>query len=126
VTFTLGAAGDIFNADSSRALESRNQLNPKFGITWNILPNTTLRAAAFRVFKRTLLTNQTLEPTQIAGFNQFYDDLESTESRRFGVAVDQKFSQTIFAGVEFSRRELKAARSISLSALSAYQILASD
>ena len=107
VTFTLGASGDFFKTDSTEASESRDQFNPKFGITWNPLPNTTLRAAAFRVFKRTLLTNQTLEPTQVAGFNQFYDDIESTESWRYGIAVDQKFSRTIFGGVEFSRRDLK-------------------
>jgi tetratricopeptide (TPR) repeat protein len=106
VTFTLGASGDFFNTNNPIASVSTDQFNPKVGITWNILPSTTLRAAAFRAFKRTLITNQTLEPTQVAGFNQFYDDLESTESWRYGVAVDQKFSQTIFGGVEFSRRDL--------------------
>ena len=106
VTFTLGASGDFFKTDNTSTSESRNQFNPKFGITWNVLPNTTLRAAAFRAFKRTLITNQTLEPTQVAGFNQFYDDNESTESRRYGIAVDQKFSNTVFAGLEFSRRDL--------------------
>ncbi|MGH8583553.1 MAG: TonB-dependent receptor domain-containing protein [Gammaproteobacteria bacterium] len=106
VTFTLGASGDFFTADST-ASQSRDQFNPKFGITWEPIPGTTLRAAAFRAFKRTLLTNQTLEPTQVAGFNQFFDDNESTESWRYGGAVDQKFSEAIFGGVEFSRRDLK-------------------
>src|SRR5438094_111102 len=62
VTFTLGASGDFFKTDNTSTSESRNQFNPKFGITWNVLPNTTLRSAAFRAFKRTLITNQTLEP----------------------------------------------------------------
>jgi outer membrane receptor protein involved in Fe transport len=106
VTFTLGASGDFFKPDSTEASQSRNQFNPKFGISWNIVPDTTLRAAAFRVFKRSLLTNQTLEPTQVAGFNQFYDDIESTESWRYGVAVDQKFFKTVFGGVESSWRDL--------------------
>jgi hypothetical protein len=43
-------------------------------------PGTTLRAAAFRVLKRTLITDQTLEPTQVAGFNQFFDDANLTEA----------------------------------------------
>ena len=107
VTFTLGASGDFFKTDSTAASISTNQFNPKFGITWNVLPSTTLRAAAFRTFKRTLLTNQTLEPTQVAGFNQFFDDEESTKAWRYGVAVDQKFSSTLFGGVEVSRRDLK-------------------
>jgi tetratricopeptide (TPR) repeat protein len=105
VTFTLGASGDFFKTQNT-ASESRNQFNPKFGLTWNILPNTTLRAAAFRAFKRTLMTSQTLEPTQVAGFNQFFDDLSSTESWRYGVAVDQKLTETIFGGVESSWRDL--------------------
>jgi tetratricopeptide (TPR) repeat protein len=111
VTFTLGASGDFFKTDSA-ASESRDQFNPKFGITWNALPDTTLRAAIFRGFKRTLLTNQTLEPTQVAGFNQFYDDSESTESWRYGIAVDQKLSRTLFGGAELSRRDLKVPVSV--------------
>lgn len=106
VTFTLGASGDFFDTKSSDS-ESRNQFNPKLGITWNPLPATTLRAVAFRVLKRTLITDQTLEPTQVAGFNQFFDDADATESWRYGVAIDQKFSQSIYGGLEFSKRDLK-------------------
>jgi tetratricopeptide (TPR) repeat protein len=105
VTFTLGASGDLFDTDSS-ATEKTNQFNPKFGVVWNPLPDTTVRAAVFRALKRTLITDQTLEPTQVAGFNQFYDDANATKSWRYGVAVDQKFSKEIFAGVEFSKRDL--------------------
>jgi tetratricopeptide (TPR) repeat protein/opacity protein-like surface antigen len=107
VTFTLGASGDFFNTDNSTATASRDQFNPKFGVTWNVLPSTTIRAAAFRTFKRTLLTNQTLEPTQVAGFNQFFDDVESTDAWRYGIGVDHRFSQAIAGGVEFSRRDLE-------------------
>jgi hypothetical protein len=56
--------------------------------------------------KRTLITNQTLEPTQVAGFNQFYDDENGTESWRYGIAVDQRFSKSIYGGAEFSHRDL--------------------
>jgi tetratricopeptide (TPR) repeat protein len=105
VTFTLGLSGDIFTTQS-KDTESRSQVNPKFGITWNPVPNTTLRAAAFRVFKRTLITDQTLEPTQVAGFNQFYDDISSTGSWNFGGAIDQRFAPTLFGGGEFVARQL--------------------
>ncbi len=106
VTFTLGLSADFFNTDSP-ATGDREQFNPKFGITWNPFPVTTFRAAVFRVLKRTLITDQTLEPTQVAGFNQFFDDTESAESWRYGVAVDQRFSQTIYGGVEFAKRDLE-------------------
>jgi len=105
VTFTLGASGDFTNGD---AVDTRgiSQANPKVGMTWSPFPSTTLRAAAFRVFKRTLITNQTLEPTQVAGFNQFFDDVNGTKAWRYGVALDQKFSSHIFGGVEVSKRDL--------------------
>ncbi len=57
--------------------------------------------------KRTLITQQTLEPTQVAGFNQFYDDDELTEAWRYGGAIDQQFSSDIYGGLELSKRELK-------------------
>ena len=106
VTFTVGlsaehvrgAALDIGNID---------QYNPKFGVMWNPFPGTTVRAATFRILKRTLVTDQTLEPTQVAGFNQFYDDANGTDAWRQGVAVDQKFRADLFGGLEFSKRDVK-------------------
>src|SRR5437870_139395 len=106
VTVTLGASGD-FQTSNSPELSDRRLFNPKAGITWNPFPDTTVRAAAFRVLKRTLITNQTLEPTQVAGFNQFFDDFNGARAWRYGAAVDQKFSRNIFGGVELSKRDLK-------------------
>jgi len=71
------------------------------------LPTTTIRAAAFKVLKRTLITNQTLEPTQVAGFNQFFDDPNGTEAWNYGVAIDQKFSNSLFGGAEYYQRDMK-------------------
>jgi len=106
LTLTLGASGDFYKSDSN-LVEDRNQFNPKFGIVWNPLPATTVRAAVFKVLKRTLITNQTLEPTQVAGFNQFYDDPSTTPYWRYGIAVDQKFTQSVFGGAEYSIRDIK-------------------
>ena len=106
LTFTLGVSGDFYNAQSAALAPDKNQINPKFGMVWNPLPGTTVRAAAFRTLTRALITSQTLEPTQVAGFNQFYNDLESTEAWRYGAAVNQKFSRTLFGGVEYSQRDL--------------------
>ncbi|NLI80879.1 MAG: TonB-dependent receptor [Deltaproteobacteria bacterium] len=106
VTWTLGVSCDLFDGGVMKL--DREQWNPKVGVTWSPLPGTTLRAAAFRTFKRTLLSDQTLEPTQVAGFNQFYDDGEGTKAWRYGVGVDQKISAGLYAGAEYSRRDLDA------------------
>jgi len=103
-TWTIGGSADLF--DGGLYDLDTGQFNPKFGLTWNPLQNTTLRAAAFRVFKRTLISNQTIEPTQVAGFNQFFDDSNGTDSWRYGVAVDQKFTTSLYGGVELSQRDL--------------------
>jgi len=105
LTLTVGGSGDFFKTDDSTD-EDENQFNPKLGVTWNPMPNTTVRGTLFRTFKRTLVTDQTLEPTQVAGFNQFFDDFNATDAWRYGVAIDQKFSQEIFGGLEISKRDL--------------------
>ena len=103
LTATLGLSYD--NIDRTDA-DDKDELNPKFGLTWTPLSGTTVRAAAFKVLKRSLITDQTLEPTQVAGFNQFYDDVNLTEAWRYGTALDQKFAANLFGGVELSVRDL--------------------
>ena len=103
VTLTVGGSADFFTSASI----DRDQFNPKFGLTWNPFPATTLRMALFRVLNRTLIASQTLEPTQVAGFNQFFDDANGTESWRYGIAIDQKLSAAMFGGVELSKRMLE-------------------
>jgi hypothetical protein len=71
-----------------------------------MFPGTTLRAAAFRALKRSLLTDQTIEPTQVAGFNQFFDDAAGTDVWCYGLGIDQKFSSQLFGGAEISKRDL--------------------
>ena len=106
LTFTLGASYDKFKPDNTQANKDQDQFNPKFGVTWSPVAGTTLRAAWFKVLARSLIADQTLEPTQVAGFNQFYDDPGATESRVYGAAIDQKFSRTLFGGVQLYKREL--------------------
>jgi len=60
----------------------------------------------FRNLKKSLISNQTIEPTNIAGFNQFYNDTEGTDAKRYAIAWDQHFSKNIFFGIEFSKRKL--------------------
>jgi len=104
MTWTIGGSIDIMR---DRVVHNHSQFNPKLGLTWNLRPETTLRAALFKTMKRQLLSNQTIEPTQVAGFNQFFDDINATETWRYGVAMDHKFHKTLYGGAEVSWRELE-------------------
>jgi predicted Zn-dependent protease len=106
------------NFDQQRAVVDRTQFSPKLGASWDILSGTTLRAAWFTNLKRPLIGDpsfrggQTIEPTQIAGFDQFFDDLLGTKARRWGIGIDRKFSNpfftsdTLLMGAEWSQRQL--------------------
>ncbi len=102
ILWTLGASADFFEG----GLKDRNQFNPKMGVSWNLREKTTIRAAAFRVLKKPIVSDQTLEPTQVAGFNQFFDDFAGTDVWRYGIGLDHKLGRRFFGGLELSRRDL--------------------
>ncbi len=102
-TWTVGGSVDIFKDD---ATTDRDQFNPKFGLLITPFGGTSIRAAAFRTVKRSLAGQQTIEPTQVAGFNQFYDDINGASSWRYGLAVDQTFSPQFHGGIEYSTRDI--------------------
>ena len=82
------------------------KFSPKFGLQVDITKNLRLRLAWFETVKSALIANQTLEPTQVAGFNQLFDDINGTKARRKGVGLDAFISQNLYAGVEASTRNL--------------------
>jgi hypothetical protein len=97
-------SGDIF--DSDVFANKARRVYPKLGMLWNFGTGTVVRAAWFKTLKRSAVFNQTIEPTQVAGFNQFFDDFNGTRAERWGVGVDQRFSRVLTGGVEISRRRL--------------------
>jgi Flp pilus assembly protein TadD len=101
---TTGLAVDDFH-DEVRF--SQRRYSPKLGLVVPMSTGTTVRAAAFRSVRRLITTNRTLEPTQVAGFNQLFDDVNQTRSQRLGAAIDQRFSRGLFGGVELTRRDLE-------------------
>jgi tetratricopeptide (TPR) repeat protein len=103
---TLGASYDSFH---ELGVE-KHQANPKFGLIWNPTAFTTLRLAAFRVLKRPFVLNRTIEPTQLAGFNQLYDDTNGSDSTRYGVGLDHRLSSNLFTGFELTWRDLDRIR----------------
>jgi tetratricopeptide (TPR) repeat protein len=106
LTIVAGVSGDFIDGESPE-IDEEDEVNPKLGISWQIGKGTTLRAAGFKTLRRTLVTDQTLEPTNVAGFNQLFDDLIGTRATRYGGAIDQKIGKGSFVGAELSTRDLE-------------------
>jgi tetratricopeptide (TPR) repeat protein len=99
--------GVSFDSIENHTLPDIQRFNPKLGLLWNLFDNTTLRAAYFQGVKKTFSANQTIEPAQIAGFVQFFDDDSGTKYEHFGLGLDHKFNQSIYFGAEGTYRKLK-------------------
>ena len=105
--FTVGLSADQFENN----VYDFSQLNPKFGAQWNVTDRLRLRAAAFRTFKRLLVADQTLEPTEVAGFNQFTDEFNQTSAWVKGVGLDAELARggfgSVYGGAQYTRRDLE-------------------
>jgi len=84
-----------------------DKFNPKLGLRWDINDSLQARAAYFKNVMPVMASKRTLEPTQVAGFNQFYDDPNATKSTRYGAAVDWKASNTLAFGAELTKRDVR-------------------
>ena len=101
----LGVSWDEVDQPSAYP-QKIDRVSPKLGIVLTPRPGTTIRAAAFRGLRRSLIAEQTIEPTQVAGFNQFFDDVPGTKAERIGIGWDQELSATSYVGIELSKRKL--------------------
>ena len=101
LTTILGFSYDAYD----EGFIERNQFNPKFGAIWNPFKDLTLRSAVFRTIKRPLASNQTIEPTQVAGFNQFFDGNNGATAWQGGFGLDYNPIKSIFMGGELIWRD---------------------
>lgn len=83
-----------------------SKINPKLGVRWSVTDFLSIRLAGFRVIKPAHPANQTIQPTQVAGVNQFLDDSDGTESTVYGGGIDVKMSKDLALGFEIVRRNL--------------------
>lgn len=101
-TATLGLSGDLLEDE----VKDREELNPKLGLTWQATDATLIRAAAFKRVQRNFFYDQTIEPTHVAGFNQFFDDTAATLSWVYGFGLDHTFSRSLYGGAQLFHRDL--------------------
>ena len=99
---TVGASLDTVDNDTT----SETRLDPKLGVRYQLLPQLALRAAYFRTLKRELLFQQTIQPTQVAGFNQLYDDFTGTRADVWALGADADLPFGMKAGIEGGWRML--------------------
>jgi Tfp pilus assembly protein PilF len=105
VQWTLGVAYDKHEEDTYDY--KVEQWSPKVGAQWGISDTLALRAAYFQTVKPALAGNRTLEPTQIAGFNQLFDDANGTKATRYGAALDWRATRTVSTGIEATWRAIE-------------------
>lgn len=107
--WTVGASYNDFEQGTLH----ETSFNPKLGVQWQVAKGVRLRAAAFQIIKPALANDRTLEPTQIAGFNQFFDDINGTKSRRYAVGLDWQVTPSLASGAEFTWRKLEVPTQLS-------------
>jgi Tfp pilus assembly protein PilF len=91
---------EIFSKDETYLL-------PKLGVQWSLSDASILRAAAFKTTSSAVATSlyQTLEPTQVAGFNQIHDDFRQTEAWNYGLSFTHHFMPTLSIGIQGDYRK---------------------
>jgi tetratricopeptide (TPR) repeat protein len=107
--------GPPFNGET----RSFDHWSPKAGVTVYATPATTLRGAWFQTANAhgsTGLDRESIEPTQVAGFNQVLNDVSSADTEVFGLGLDHKLSARTYLGLEatqgVTRRPTFAATSV--------------
>lgn len=103
---TLGFSYHGYSDSAGNINRKISEVDPKIGLQVDFHKNIRLRMAWFEALKRDLIGQATIEPTQIAGFNQFYDEASGTKSRRKAVGLDVHVASAVYGGVEVSERNL--------------------
>ncbi|WP_431688607.1 FecR domain-containing protein [Hahella sp. NBU794] len=93
---------DIDISDS--ATDEVKQWSPKIGVEFTPTEQLTFRLATFRSLKRDIAADRTIEPAQILGFNQLYDDPNGSDVKTYAAATDYKLGGRFGAGLEAMRR----------------------
>ena len=103
VEWTLGLGAISFERGPTEV----DEFEPKAGVEWQIFDWLRLRAAYLKAVKRPLVVDQTIEPTEVAGFNQFFDGRNGEVAERYGVGLDARLRDGLFVGLEISRRNIE-------------------
>jgi hypothetical protein len=104
ITWTLGVSYDDYENEDL----DFDEVNPKLGLQWQLNNSLVFRAAVLKYVAPALANNRSLEPTQVAGFNQSFDDASATISEQVAAAIDWRPRRDVYAGVSVSARDLES------------------
>jgi len=85
----------------------RDRFNPKAGLTIYPTDQITLRGSYLENFGGAgSIDLESIEPTQVAGFNQLFDDAPAARARLVAVGLDYKLPKSTYFGVELTSRRV--------------------
>ena len=106
ILWTAGVSFDDHKDPNEGSSVEFSRFNPKLGVQWQITPRVLLRAAHIRTTKHQLAVEETIEPTQVAGFAQFFDDFNRTQADMNAVALDLRPTDNTFGTISYSKRDI--------------------
>ncbi|WP_227814891.1 FecR domain-containing protein [Nitrogeniibacter aestuarii] len=83
-----------------------DRILPSIGLVSSDFFDTNVRAAFMQTVATPTAGNQSLLPTQFAGFDAVFDDVPGTRSRRWALGADKVLSGGVRIGGEWSLRKL--------------------
>jgi tetratricopeptide (TPR) repeat protein len=102
LNLTLGVSYE----DIEGSYITRDQTSPKFGLTWEAMDNLVLRASYIEGLSKPNYMMQTVEPTQVSGFNQLFHVGQGSEIEQFGFGFDAQLTHSLSIGADFSRKDI--------------------
>lgn len=106
LTDELSLQGRVGYSDVDAGDVGMGGFTPALGLLWQPTPNLTVRGAASRTIKRPYVANQTIQPTQVAGLNELFDDPDATRADQIAGAVDLKLRTNLWLGADVYLRDL--------------------
>jgi tetratricopeptide (TPR) repeat protein len=102
ITWTLGGALASYRQDPEVGIAEADidKFLPKLGVRARLADRLTFRASYLESLKPALVSDQTIEPTAVAGFNQYYDSFNGAQLEQAGVGLDFDLSADITIGGE--------------------------
>ncbi|MCP5016720.1 MAG: TonB-dependent receptor [Ketobacter sp.] len=96
----------VASNDKAEDRDAFSEVSPKVGFEYQLAPGSSLRLAYFKSLSRPVAANQTIEPTQFVGFNQFYDDPNFSTSKNISFGINQQISDAMYFDVSLAEREV--------------------